>query len=313
MAGKRKKSNYGICNSCESFLPTELKLKCAQGLDNAKFNAQTKSCKKYMIKEDFVERYISIELPIDIQSKPLTPEFFSENIKFHGVSNSNDIDHDQIWVSEFQAEIIQTYRLIAETLLKGEISPKLMDRTIVSLDIETTNWMPSAQEGYINHICQSFLHCTANHIHIATYQIINMNRKPENVGEMLKKTWKFMENGQFAVNESLSDEYFPQSIPDIQLVFNKGFDIRILKKCFSKFELGLLFPETVVDLMKFHKKLASLEEWLKKKVNFSRTITEKGNYSEYYALFKKKQIEPISTYNIIDTLTPLLAYIVMND
>ncbi|MBD3214204.1 MAG: hypothetical protein GF311_16460 [Candidatus Lokiarchaeota archaeon] len=48
-----------------------------------------------------------------------------------------------------------------------------------------------------------------------------------------------------------------------------------------------------------------------------RTNTEKGKYSEYYKMFKgkgrkgtEKQIEPIGTYNITDSLTPLLSYII---
>lgn len=308
MPGKRRKSNYGICNSCEHFKPNDLEQKCAQGVDNAKFNAQTKICDEYVVKPDFVERYVSLEIPLNTPVDSLTPEFFAREIVFHGISNSNDVQENQIWLPEYQAEISQTFQLIAKTLLLNKISPTLINKAIASLDIETTSWMPSAQKGYINHVSQSYLHYNTDSFHIATYQIINMNRKPENVGAMLVKTWKFLENGKFPEDNG----NYEDNPLDIQLVFNKGFDIRILNNCFAKFELDLHFPETIVDLMKTHRKLAVLEEWLGNKVGFSRTITEKGNYGEYYALFKKKQIEPISTYNIIDTLTPLLAYILVN-
>ncbi|WP_371802398.1 hypothetical protein [Candidatus Lokiarchaeum ossiferum] len=311
MPAKRRKSNYGICNSCEHFQLEDLE-KCAQGIDNAKFNAQTKTCDMYLIKPEFVERHVSLEIPLNTSMESLTPDFFLNNIFFHGISNSNDVPENQIWLSEYQAEIAQTYQLIAKTLLLNKFPPSLINKSIASLDIETTSWMPSAQKGYINHVSQSYLQFKADSFLIATYQIINMNRKPENVGSMLLKTWKFLENGQFPQKIENSEDIPKDNSLDIQLVFNQGFDIRILNNCFTKFKLNLHFPETIVDLMKVHRNLAALEEWLGNEVQFSRTITEKGNYGEYYALFKKKQIEPISTYNIIDTLTPLLAYILRN-
>ncbi len=77
---------------------------------------------------------------------------------------------------------------------------------------------------------------------------------------------------------------------------------------FEKFKLNCEFPGIVVDLMDDKKSLALLEKYLSNIFGFKRLITEKGNYKEYYAAFKKKRIEPISTYNIVDTLTPLLYY-----
>ncbi|GAI52574.1 unnamed protein product, partial [marine sediment metagenome] len=48
--------------------------------------------------------------------------------------------------------------------------------------------------------------------------------------------------------------------------------------------------------------------------------SEKGKYEEYYKSFKGKgkngigkKIDPIGVYNLMDTLTPLYAYLLMDD
>ena len=71
--------------------------------------------------------------------------------------------------------------------------------------------------------------------------------------------------------------------------------------------------------MKDHfKNLAALEDNLKNQVGFKRAHSEKGQYREYYKLFKgqgskgmNKKIDPIGTYNLMDTLTPLFAFLLM--
>ena len=55
-------------------------------------------------------------------------------------------------------------------------------------------------------------------------------------------------------------------------------------------------------------------------MNFQRIHSEKGKYEEYYKSFKGegkngigKKIDPIGVYNLMDTLTPLYAYLLMDD
>jgi len=68
------------------------------------------------------------------------------------------------------------------------------------------------------------------------------------------------------------------------------------------------------------KQLSILHCHLNRKVNFQRIHSEKGKYEEYYKSFKGKgkngigkKIDPIGVYNLMDTLTPLYAYLLMGD
>jgi hypothetical protein len=209
-------------------------------------------------------------------------------IQYSGDTNSVWLPTKQIWTPQYQAEITSTIQMI----FNQPIPTSLQNKRIASLDIETTTYIPAARKGHINHITQSILDCTQKQPTLMTFQIINMNRKPENVKFMLEKVWTEMGD------------------VDIQLVFNAAFDILILKNQIQQYNLNLKFANTIVDLMRTHKNLASLEEWLNIQLGFQRSVTEKGNFEEYYTLFKKdKLLEPISSYNIMDTLTPLLAYL----
>ncbi len=90
-----------------------------------------------------------------------------------------------------------------------------------------------------------------------------------------------------------------------------------MKTLISEFFLNLAFPTKIIDLHDYFTNLKNLEKYLETELGIKRTITEKGKYSEYYKVFKGKgingygkQIEPIGTYNMIDTLTPLMTYLV---
>ena len=105
---------------------------------------------------------------------------------------------------------------------------------------------------------------------------------------------------------------------DTLVVFNQNFDIKIINTIKNEFSLNIQFPEEIIDLMDFFPSLIHLEKFLTDKVGIKRTTTNKGKFKEYYKLFKgkgskgyDKKIEPIGTYNITDTLTPLFAYIIL--
>ena len=66
------------------------------------------------------------------------------------------------------------------------------------------------------------------------------------------------------------------------------------------------------------KNLKVLEEYLVARVDFQRIYSKKGNFKEYYKMFQgmgkngaRKQIDPLGAYNLMDTLTPLLAFLLM--
>ena len=133
------------------------------------------------------------------------------------------------------------------------------------------------------------------------FQIFNMTRKKENVLLLL----------------NLVKHYFEDL--DLLLVFNKNFDIKIIKSIIEEFSLDITMPSNIVDLQDFFPNLKTLEEFLKARVGIRRQTTDKDKYLEYYRRFKgkgkkgyNKQIEPIGTYNLTDVLTPLYAYLLLN-
>ncbi|TXT62441.1 MAG: hypothetical protein BAJALOKI3v1_580019 [Promethearchaeota archaeon] len=176
-------------------------------------------------------------------------------------------------------------------------------KRIVSLDIETTTWFPKAYEGFVNILGMSVLDLREGPIEnsrLLIHQTFNMLRKKEKACHLLHLALDILNDA------------------DIVLVFNKGFDIKILNTIIENFCIEYEFPETIVDLKDSYRSLAHLEQFLKKKVKFRRLNSEKGKYPDYYKLFKGKgskgvgkQIEPIGIYNIMDTLTPLYAFLLL--
>jgi uncharacterized protein YprB with RNaseH-like and TPR domain len=276
---KKPKTDFGPCNSCTSFNYQLNSPQCNQGLDPTLPNTQTKSCPKFTLRWDWVLRKISAE-SIDNNDKI--------DIKFEKEANTVWIPEKAIWDPFYFVDIERIIRVI----FRQPIPRLLKGKRIASVDIETTPWIPQARLGHINHITQSILDYTDDRPHLETFQIINMNRKPENVGYMLQQIWDRI------------------GTIDIQLVFNKVFDISILNDQITKFSLEYSFAPVIIDLMRLRGSLDLVEQWIHRECGFHREQTEKGIYEEYYNHFKKeKALEPLSSYNIMDTLTPLLAYL----
>ncbi len=187
--------------------------------------------------------------------------------------------------------------------LKNLIKQSFWGKKLVSLDIETTDYLPKAYEGYINIIGISILDLSLNDINkisLNLFQIFNMTRKKQNIPYFLE----------------LIEPYLKSA--DELLVFNQDFDISILNHVINEFKSNLVLPQNIIDLKKWFSSLLSLETFLTAETGVKRMTTEKGIFSEYYQLFKgigkagkKKQIEPIGTYNLTDCITPLFVYLIL--
>lgn len=244
--------------------------------------------------ENFIERMISFE--------KCENEF---RCQLFGRSSYHEYLDDEVWDEGVLEDIYDVGEGILDfTLCCPDLHEKsYFGKKIVSLDIETTTWFPKAYEGFVNILGISVLDLNAYSVEnseLVVHQTFNMLRKKEMACHLLHLACEFMYDA------------------DIILVFNKGFDIKILNTIIKNFSIDFTFPEMIVDLKHYYRSLEHLERFLQDEVNFRRMNSEKGNYPDYYKLFKGKgskgfgkQIEPIGAYNIMDTLTPLYAYLLL--
>lgn len=250
--------------------------------------------------EDFIIRTVHFQY-IDSQIKT----------SFSGNSAYWEISPDHIWLKQYKEEIMRFGMHIMDFVgnLPLAIIQELFKTKIVSIDIETTDYIPKAKEGFINIIGIAILDLKniSNTINeksnftLELKQVFNMTRKRAKVPQLLEliaPTWKDA---------------------DVMLVFSKDFDITIINTVIETDGLPITLPKNVIDLQDDFVNLKSLESYLEEKCGVKRTLTEKGKVSEYYQQFKgkgslglDKQIEPIGTYNLTDVLTPLLAYLYLN-
>lgn len=227
-------------------------------------------------------------------------------IKFSGSSAYGEYPPKKLWLPPWMNDI----RTIGKALLRflinlNELSDQpYYNKKLVCLDIETTDYLPKAYEGFINIIGMTILDLRKSQVkklNLNIFQAFNMTRKKSEVPLLITMISPYLKN------------------TDIILVFNKDFDIKIINKVIQEFSLKINLPAKVIDLQDFFPNLKSLEDSLTQKVGIKRNTTEKGKYSEYYQLFKgkgktgyDKKIEPIGSYNLIDTLTPLFMYLIRN-
>lgn len=242
-------------------------------------------------------------------------EFFGESTenKFQLSANSSysEIPSEKVWDNVWLKDLKQLGQLFMQHLQNHPINSNsyLYNKKIVSLDIETTDFIPKAREGFVNTIALSILDCHESKLindegnyqkpEFIMHQSFNMLRKKEDVPNLLHLAWSFIYDA------------------DILLVFNAGFDITILTTVIQNYQLKYKFPPLIIDLMKYARSLDVLEQKLEKLIHFRRSQTQKGEYSAYYKIFKgqgskgiNKQLEPLGVYNLMDTLTPLFYYII---
>jgi uncharacterized protein YprB with RNaseH-like and TPR domain len=244
--------------------------------------------------DNFIERMIAF----DKSENELTCELL-------GRSSYHEYSEEAVWDEFLLDDVYATGEGILEfTACCPDLKEKsYYGKKIVSLDIETTTWFPKAYEGFVNILGLSVLDLReemTESSRLLVHQTFNMMRKKEYACHLLQLALGILKDA------------------DIVLVFNKGFDIKILNTIIENFCIEYEFPETIVDLKDSYRSLAHLEQFLKKKVKFRRLNSEKGKYPDYYKLFKGKgskgvgkQIEPIGIYNIMDTLTPLYAFLLL--
>jgi hypothetical protein len=227
------------------------------------------------------------------------------NYRLSGKSTYNEYSDDDIWDETYLEDI---YSICGDILdftnsCNALEHKSYFGKKIVSIDIETTTWFPKAREGFVNILGMSVLDLrepTNGDCRLVLHQSFNMLRKKEKAEHLIHLAQEFIDDA------------------DIMLVFNRSFDINILETVIDNFCIDCQFPETIVDLKRYYKSLAQLEDHLMKQVNFQRVNSEKGSYPDYYKLFKgrgskgvNKQIEPIGCYNLMDTLSPLYAFLLL--
>ncbi len=246
--------------------------------------------------DNFIERLIRVCEKKDVLS-----------LEKSATSTSLDYTEENVWDETLLDDIYSTSKDILDYLINcNSLEDKpYFNKKVVSLDIETTTWIPKAFEGFVNILGVSILDLRGRapvDAELLVYQSFNMLRRKETAFHLIRLAQKY-------INDA-----------DTIIVFNKHFDIKILKTIINNFKLDYNFPEEIVDMMGPFRSLAKLESYLSRKVNFQRIHSEKGKYEEYYKSFRGKgkngigkKIDPIGVYNLMDTLTPLYAYLLMND
>ena len=216
--------------------------------------------------------------------------FYSDNVGNIPINEKNVALN---WKNEWKKDIEDICPIIYKYALKLKNNKKLIigNEKIISLDIETTNYLPKAKEGYINLIGITILDLSSELPRMVIYQTINLQRNRLMVSKMIELISTFIYDSTALI------------------VFNKDFDITILKKVIKEDNLKTELIGEIKDMQDYFKSLKSLEEYLYQKCGIKRTLTVKGEYDKYYNMFKGQNIDPISIYNIQDTLTPLLYYL----
>ncbi len=246
--------------------------------------------------------------PLNFIERSLTVTQKGEGLDYCKWSRSSyeEYSESEVWDESWLVDVYSIVKELYSYLnsIKDISNKPFYNKKIVALDIETTDYIPKAKEGFVNVIGLAILDAISTpekNIRLTTYQSFNMLRKKDDVPQLLHLSWPYMKGA------------------DILLVFNRSFDIDILDSIIQKYHLNYIFPAEIIDLMKDYPSLNELEADLFEKKGFRRTQTKKGKYSDYYKLFKgpgkkgdNKKLEPLAVYNMIDTLTPLFMYLLQN-
>lgn len=223
---------------------------------------------------------------------------------YAGSSNYPEYTENMLWEQAWKEDTEEISKKILNFVCNCQVlnSKNYLNKKVVSIDIETTDYIPKAYEGFVNIIGIGLLDLTNLSDldpKLFIFQVFNMLRKRASVPHLIKSIMGYLEAA------------------DILIVFNREFDIHILQKLSKEFELSLTFPKVIVDLKERYRSLEELEKQLYYLTQFQRKTTQKGRYTQYYNLFKgkgqknrRKMIEPIGSYNLMDVLTPLFMYLI---
>ena len=159
---------------------------------------------------DFIER--SIEIPISEDH----PSFI-----FQGNSSYSEIPSAEVWDDQWIQDIRNIGELLREALLQipPQSDKQFIGKKIVILDIETTDFIPKAYEGFVNILglaILDFRNFPVEKPRIILHQSFNITRKKELAPHLIHLGWKYLENA------------------DIIGVFNAKFDITILKNDYAE-------------------------------------------------------------------------------
>lgn len=242
--------------------------------------------------KNFVWRLLTISIKND-----------EAHFDYQGISSFPEIQHNDIWQDAWKGDL----ETICNSIMRVIQDPKIIENTpyfnkrVISLDIETTEYLPKAYEGFVNILGIAILDFTDNaqqESALIVHQIFNMTRKKDQAHYLLRL---------------LKEEI---QAADVCVLFNKNFDLKILEKIVKDENLSITIPNVIIDLNDKFRNLADLELSLAKQTGFHRHQTQKSKFPEYYKLFKgigrdgrNKKLEPIGSYNLLDTLTPLLYHI----
>jgi len=224
---------------------------------------------------------------------------------FSGTSNYEEYPPDSLWEKPWIDDIKSIGKSLISFLnnIENLYEMSYYGKKLLCIDIETTDFLPKAYEGFINIIGISLLdlrEIKSKNLGLTLFQAFNMTRNKTRVPILLKLIEPYLKD----VNTLL--------------VFNKNFDIKIINTVINKFSLNIKIPKRIVDLQENFPNLVQLEKFLTSEVGIKRANTSKNKFSEYYNQFKgkgrkgyNKKIEPIGTYNLTDTLTPLFTYLIL--
>ncbi|KKN25410.1 hypothetical protein LCGC14_0885000 [marine sediment metagenome] len=224
---------------------------------------------------------------------------------FSGTSNFEEYPPEILWEKPWTDEIEIIGKSLVSFLNNIENLHEMCfyGKKLMCLDIETTNYLPKAYEGFMNIIGVSLIdlrEIKPKKFSLMLFQAYNMTREKNKAPLLLKLIKPYLKD------------------VDTLLVFNQDFDIKIINTIISKFSLNITLPKKIVDLQKYFSNLVHLEKFLTSQVGVKRVYTSKYKYTEYYKQFKgkgktgyNKKIEPIGTYNLTDTLTPLFTYLIL--
>ncbi|MHA1267515.1 MAG: type I-E CRISPR-associated endoribonuclease Cas2e [Candidatus Helarchaeota archaeon] len=250
--------------------------------------------------KSFPDNFIWRLLTITMQNNQI-------QFNYQGMSSFPEIPYTAIWhnVSRNDLETICTtiFKVIQDSNLPH--APSFSHKRILSLDIETTDYLPKAYEGFVNILGLALLDFTNSPtvpFSFTIHQLFNMTRKKEKAPHLLRLLSNEIQNA------------------DLCILFNKNFDLTILNTIIHHNHLALTFPASLLDLNTKFRKLADLEHALNNEIGFHRQQTHKSKFSEYYKSFKgigtkgkNKKLEPLGSYNLLDVLTPLLYYLLHPD
>ncbi|MBN2155260.1 MAG: ribonuclease H-like domain-containing protein [Candidatus Lokiarchaeota archaeon] len=223
----------------------------------------------------------------------------TSSLKFehNAVSSYYEYPPKSAWNTEWTSEILRVICYIHECVSENlKLGNEFCNKKIVCLDIETTDIISRAKEGYMNIMGLAVLDLrpqSQDYKKLTVFQAFNMLRKRDLAPELL----------------NLSSQYIADC--DVVIVFNQSFDIPIIKKISSDFNIPYNIPSTIIDIQDDFYSVRRLEQFMSTAGFILRELTEKGKYSEYYAKFKgdskgkDKQIEPIGIYNLMDVLSVL--------